>query len=100
MSTFKSLIGNVVDGSEKSSFYDENSVPDGAWALNGTLIQDHLLAITFEESVDVLPKLIIDSFINKYERIPSGEDITSILEEVAKNMKIAIQQGKTPNKAK
>lgn len=96
MSTFKELVNHeLLSGSEKCNFYS-NGTPDGCWALdNGELPQGNILCIEYLVALDVLPKLIIDSFINKYGKKPNESEFTEIMRHISESMKIAIDKGRT-----
>jgi len=96
MSTYKSLLKEgLVSKNDNCNLLD--GTPDGCWALqNSDLAQGHILSVSYENAVDMLPKLIIDAFINKYERIPDTSDLIDIQQKVSESMKIAIEKGKLP----
>ncbi len=97
MSTFKSLLKQgIVKKSDTCNFTDDTPA-DGCWALsNDKLAKGHVLCVSYENAVDMLPKLIIDAYINKHNRIPTAADLTDIISSVAQSMKVAIVKGKLP----
>jgi hypothetical protein len=98
MGTFKGILKDNIGVNRKAKCnLDDESTPDGIWALaNDKLERGHLLCVSYNRAVDDLPKLIIDSFINKFNRIPDAKDFEGIIDKVKASMQIAIDQGKLP----
>lgn len=95
MSTFKELVKEgILEGNEKCNLRGENT-PDGCWALqNHILPQEHIFCVEYQAAVEVLPKLIIDAFINKHGKKPDAIEFAEITKEVIENMKIAVGHGR------
>jgi|SRR5690554_355923 len=97
MSTFNTILKQGLVKKSDSCNFTNGKPADGCWALdNGELPQGHILCVSYENALDVLPKLIIDSFINKYNRKPRVTDLNKIIEAVTQSMNTAIVQGKLP----
>lgn len=97
MTTFNSLLKlGLVSKKDKCNFGEET--PDASWLLHNTTLADNgnLITVSYESAINDLPKLIVDAFINKYEKIPNEADLTEILSKVHDSMSIAIQFGKVP----
>lgn len=95
MSTFKELVKDgIFTGNEKCNLRGQDT-PDGCWALqNDELPQSHIFCVEYQAAIEDLPKLIIDSFINKNGKKPDAIEFAEITKEVIENMKIAVQQGR------
>ncbi|MFO7939691.1 MAG: hypothetical protein R6U66_08075 [Bacteroidales bacterium] len=92
MSTFKNLVSSkMLTGNEKCHLLGSRN-PDGCWAMAGSkLYEDHILCVSFEAAVDAFPKLIIDAFMNKYNRKPTAIEFAELTSHILENMKFALK---------
>ena len=98
MSTFKSLVKEGIVKKEATCNLRNGETPDGCWALaHGDLERGHILSVSYEAALEDLPKLIIDAFINKFDRKPIKGELDAVLDVVKQNMEIAIEQGRIPS---
>jgi hypothetical protein len=77
------------------NFLSKETTPDAVWHLNHPSGDN--LYVSYEAALDALPKIIIDAFVNKHNRIPTAEDLTQILSDVLTSMNRAIKVSKLEN---
>ncbi len=97
MSTFKELVKDGLVPETTECHIYRGTKPDGCWALDGSNFpQGHILCVSYKNAMHALPKLLIDAYINKNNKIPTSDDLQEILKEVEASMVVAISQGRLP----